>query len=153
MDVFAGEADVGGGYCFNVPFWNLEVSSAAVSRNLAPFLRGVVLFREQHLALRFGDEDVGRGAAFLPCSASLVTVGGFGLSTWRSKSSSGMLATRMAVTACRFDMPACSAASPLVNLVSAAALGSMSVRLPCCGSICLSSSPARRMARSRMRTA
>ena len=50
-------------------------------------------------------------------------------------------------------MPASVAACLRVNLVSPPALGSMSVLAPRCGSTCLRSSPARRIARARMRWA
>jgi hypothetical protein len=87
----------------------------------------------------------------LPISASWVTEGGSSDSTSRSKSSSGTLATLRAVASCRFDMPARSAASRWVNLVSVPVLG-WSVLAPGAWNCC-SSSPHRLIALALMRTA
>jgi hypothetical protein len=40
VDFFAGKADVGGGR-FNVPVWDLEISTAAMFSDFAPLLSGV----------------------------------------------------------------------------------------------------------------
>ena len=92
---------------------------------------------------------VGKLFFFLP--ASSVTVGGFSLSTFASNSSSGMLATRMAVFAWSADMPASSAADLRVTLGGAPPL--MFWFAPRAGSISLSNSPPLRIARDWIREA
>ena len=58
VDLFTGEAEVG--RCgFNVPFWNLEFSSAAMSGHLSPFPRCVVLIGEAFLGFDLDLQGVG----------------------------------------------------------------------------------------------
>jgi hypothetical protein len=56
--LLSGEADVG--HCgFNVPIWNLEIATAAVTGHLPSFLRRVVLVGEAALGLALDEEGVG----------------------------------------------------------------------------------------------
>ncbi len=50
MDFLTSQAEISAGYdFFNVPFRNLEITSTAVTSNLAPFLRRVVFVGEPAL--------------------------------------------------------------------------------------------------------